>query len=234
MSDTILEIENTSPSKGDSDVRIIMKIRALLAKAAAASTDAEREAYNAKAAELSAQYGVQAAGSTEDDMEIKEYTIEGNFPEMTGRLLYYVQEAVGCKAIITNNGAGVTVVGYCSDVSRGDVLYTCLGLEMNSGAAKMAEGGATAPVVEGWMLGFITTANERLQDAEKRARARGNQDLLAKRAAKVAETFAEEFPHIRRGGRSSYNMSAFGAGARAGSTADIGQGRFGAGRRAIG
>jgi hypothetical protein len=233
MTDTFA-FENTGSAEGDSELRIIMRIRALLKKADGAATDAERDAYTAKAAELAAKYGVEAAGSAEDDMELKEYELEGDFVEMTGRLFYRVQEAVGCKAIVTHHGAGLTVIGYCSDVARGDILATCLGLAMNTGASKLAGDGATAPMMKGWMLGFIETAVQRLADAEQRARARGNAGLLADRAAKVAEVFSDEFPHTTKGREASYDMGAYFAGTRAGRTADIGQARFGDSRRAIG
>jgi uncharacterized protein DUF2786 len=233
MTDTDFAFENTGSAQ-DTELKIIMRIRALLKKAEGAATDAEREAYTAKAAEMSAKYGVEAASSSDDDMELKEYELEGNFVDMTGRLFYRVQEAVGCKAIVTHHGAGLTVIGYCPDVARGDILATCLGLAMNSGASKLAESGGTAHMVEGWMLGFIETAVERLRDTEQRARARGNAELQARRAAKVAETFAGEFPHTTRGSKGSYDMGAYFQGARAGRTADIGQARFGDSRRAIG
>jgi hypothetical protein len=211
---------------------IIARIRALLAKAANdAATDAERDAYTAKAAELSAKYGVDiaaAGGSAANDMTLKEYEVEGDFDRECAELIYYVAQALGCRPVIILGG--VAVLGYTADVQRCDILATCLGLQMNSGASRVA--GLDA-VVSGWMLGFTSEACRRLRDAEQRARQLADPDLLAKRKARLDEVFGEEFPHISTERSRKIDWRGFGQGQNAARTADIGQARM-RNRQAIG
>src|SRR5450756_307209 len=175
--------ENTpkGPANG-----IITRIRALLAKAADdAATDAERDAFTAKAADLSAKYGVDmavAGGSADDDMTLKEYEVDGDFARQAAELIYYVAQALGCRPIIILGG--VAVLGYTADVQRCDTLATCLGLQMNHGAVRVDGPDA---VVSGWMQGFTAMACKRLREAEARARSLADPDLLAKRAAHLDE-----------------------------------------------
>ena len=49
--------------------KMLERVRRLLAKAEGASTEAERDAYNAKAAELIARYGIEEALLAEDRQE---------------------------------------------------------------------------------------------------------------------------------------------------------------------
>jgi hypothetical protein len=220
-------IENEEAPKS-ADAGMIARIRALLAKAEGTDNDAERDAFTAKAANMSAKYGVDAAGSADDDMTLKEYNVTGDFARQAGELIYWVAEALGCRAVMTFEG--VAVLGYASDVARCDILATCLGLQMNSSAAKVD---GPYRVVEGWMLGFTTTAVSRLRDAEARARSRMDAGLLAARKAKVDEVFGQEFPATSKGKSRRGDLSGYAAGANAGRTADIGQSRM-QNRRAIG
>jgi len=209
----------------------VSRIRALLAIANHEGTsDHEREAARAKAEALAAKYGVDMARADDEDIDIKEYEVTRSpFADQAASLIYWVAEAIGCRAIIVP-GVGVTVIGYTADVRRGDVLSTALGLAMNSQASRVA---GPDSVVRGWMEGFIREAARRLREAEKRARERADQDMLAERKAKLDEIFSQEFPFVTKG-RAGMTGGGYWDGAAAGRTADIGQDRMGGQRTGIG
>jgi hypothetical protein len=220
-------IENEAAQQHPAD-SIIGRIRKLLAKAAdQAATDAERDALTAKAAELSAKYGVDMAAAGDQEMALKEYEVDGDFARESAELIYYVAEALGCRAILIS--AGVAVLGYTADIERGDILATCLGLQMNHGAVRVDGPDA---VVSGWMRGFTAEACRRLREAEERARSLADPDMLAKRKAKLDEVFGEEFPNVTNRSR-RIDPRGYAQGRNAGRTADIGQARM-RNRQAIG
>jgi hypothetical protein len=215
------------------------KVRKLLAKAESTDSDAERDALNARAAELIAKYGIDEAMASAgrpsgDDMALKEYEIRGDYADEIARLLVGLAIALGAQGILTYEGA--TVVGYLADIERLEVLYTSLSLQMHSGAVRVD---GTVSVRRGWMTGFKDVVVQRVRDAEARARhdagGKGSSTdlVLASREVAVRNAFREEFPSVGFS-RPRVNLAQYGSGAAAGRRASIGGSSVGRSRQAIG
>ena len=120
-------------------------VRKLLAKAERAATAAESEIYTAKAVELMARHGIDAAllaAAEPGRDEIGPLRIAMQDPYSAGkaRLLGWTAAALGCKWVLHGawggKAAAVTVFGHASDRERVEVLYTSLLLQATTQLAR--------------------------------------------------------------------------------------------------
>jgi Protein of unknown function (DUF2786) len=114
---------------------MLARIRKLLAKAEAAGvTPDEASALTAKAAELTARYGIDrallAAQRPETDHPAdRKIDIDNPWARIQTHLLCGLASAMRCQAVIIPRpgpGHRVHVFGFASDIERTDVLYTSL------------------------------------------------------------------------------------------------------------
>jgi hypothetical protein len=234
-------------------------IRKLLAKAEGAATAEEAETYTAKAVELMARYGVDAAllAAAEPGRDaIGPLRIDMQDPYSAGkaRLLGWTASALGCRWVLHGARGGkataVTVFGHASDRERVELLYTSLQLQATSQLVRVRPawpGESVAAYRRSWLHGFAVEVHRRLTSAEERAaesatRA-GSADegtsvalVLADRRDRVDRAYAAAFPRLGRARRTALSGSGFEAGARAGERADLGRrsGLGSDGRRAVG
>ena len=130
-------------------------IRALLAKAEdPATTEHEAEAYNVKASELIAKYGIDAALLAEsrpetDKLIDKRVEILAPYAVDKVTLFYVTLKAFRCEAIRLGSGRVqvLRVYGYASDIERAELLYTSLLLQANTGLARRPTQTGRAPLV---------------------------------------------------------------------------------------
>ncbi|EFC80074.1 DUF2786 domain-containing protein [Parafrankia sp. EUN1f] len=231
------------------------KVRKLLAMAEAEDlTDAARESYNAKAAELIAQYGIdQALLAAHAPVESKPIdrmvACEAPYAKEKARLLYGVAEALRCKGILIPGSKGrfsVHVFGMAEDVERAELLFTSL-------LVQQAHGLATARPVNprenvrayrrSWMNGFRSEIVARLKATERSAQQQAEDIapagtsvalVLADRSTLVKAAYTTAYPKTVTL-RHSYSGSGWRAGSAAGARADLGSRRVGgSGRRAVG
>jgi len=216
-------------------------IRALLAKAERTDIEAERDAYNAKAMQLMAKYGIEQA-MVETKRPTREMpttrTWKVTAPYVTDRrlLLACIGEALGLPNYgvrfwdreTGKYGWYVTLTGFASDLERADVLWTSLLVQMASGLASAHVPWNEEPKAyrKSWMFAFAVMVGKRLRDAELRAagdaerEAPGTDLVLVDRRQQVKAAFDAEHGNVRTLRRAAPSSEAgrrdgYAAGARA-------------------
>jgi hypothetical protein len=228
----------------------LVTVRKLLAKAERAATAEEAETYTAKAVELMARHGIDAAllAAAEPDRDgIGSLRIAMQDPYSAGkaRLLGWTAAALGCRWVLHGawNGkvAAVTVFGHASDRERVELLYTSLQLQATSQLVRVRPpwpGESVAAYRRSWLEGFAEQVHRRLRAAEQRAATsaatraattaapgapgRGVALVLADRRERVDRAFTAAFPRLATARRSLLSGSGRAAGALAGQRADLG------------
>ncbi|MBN6034790.1 DUF2786 domain-containing protein [Amycolatopsis sp. 195334CR] len=166
-----------------SDQHLLTRVRKLLAKAEdPAVTEAEAEAYNTKAAELIARYGIDravlaAAGRHTDTITSVKIPLHNPYSKDKAQLLSCVADPLRCRVVLLCRGQAVqsvTVFGFRSDLDRVELLFTSLLLQATTQLAKVRPGWAgqgqtVAAYRRTWLAGFASAVRLRLQAAESRA-----------------------------------------------------------------
>jgi hypothetical protein len=233
----------------------LARVRKLLAKAERAATAAESEVYTAKAVELMARHGIDAAllaAAAPGSDEIGPLRIAMQDPYSAGkaRLLGWTAAALGCRWVLHGAWGGkvaaVTVFGHASDRERVEVLYTSLLLQATTQLVRVRPprpGESVAAYRRSWLDGFAAQVHSRLVEAEERAAcaasptASGSSPggvalVLADRRRRVEERFDATYPRLAALRPRALSGSGRAAGALAGQRADLGGGGgLGVGRR---
>lgn len=217
-------------------------IRALLAKAEDPSvTEAEAEAYNVKAAELIAKYGIDAALLAEarpetDKLTDKRIEIFAPYAVDKMTLLYVILKAFRCEAIRVGHGKSqvLRVYGYASDIERSELLYTSLLLQANTGLVRAQRPSWEQPqsFKKSWLSGFTNAVGRRLKAAEAKARGEAEQAAgrhsvelaIVNREDQVRSAYEKAHPNRTKTYR-RLNGSGSGQGYKAGERADLGYGK---------
>jgi uncharacterized protein DUF2786 len=221
-------------------------VRKLLAKAERAATTAESEIYTAKAVELMARHGIDAAllaaadpGS--DQIGPLRVGMEDPYSAGKARLLGWTAAALGCRWVLhgawSGKVAAVTVFGHASDRERVEILYTSLLLQATAQLVRVRPpwpGESVAAYRRSWLEGFSAQIHRRLVEAEERAAGHaarapasplpGVAVVLADRRRRVEEQFASTYPRLATLRPSTLSGSGRAAGALAGQRADLGGG----------
>jgi hypothetical protein len=231
------------------DKKLLTRIRALLA-----------EAYNGKASELLAQYGIDAAliaakEPTSDQAIDKIITIDAPYARDKQSLLLAVASPLRCKTVrITGRRTAQThLFGMASDVERVELLYTSLLVQASLGLATARPSTPWEDVRafrRTWMSGFSGTVRDRLWVAERKAQREAETReepttvggdtsvalVLADRTSLVEAAYDAAYPKesVTMGRGRRLSGSGYGAGREAGKRADLGGTRLGGGsRRAV-
>ncbi|MGD9985348.1 DUF2786 domain-containing protein [Pseudonocardia sp.] len=215
----------------------VARVRKLLAKAERAGTEAEARTYNAKAAELTARHGIDAAllaaafpGS--DPVGGTRVALSDPYSAAKARLLGWTAAALRCRWVLHRAARGrvaaVTVFGHASDRERVALLFESLLLQATRELVRCRPPDARESVAayrRSWLLGYAARVHERLTAAERAAAATpggGTAVVLADRSAAVEEAFTAAYPHLATARRAGHSGSGFRAGAHAGAAADLG------------
>lgn len=176
---------------------LLGRVRKLLAMAEAEGLpDAARESYNAKAAELIAQYGIDRAliedgsptGPAAGDIVMG---IDAPYARDKISLLASVADPLGCRLVHRTapspaGSGGATLhsahlFGMAVDIERVQMIYTSLLVQQAHGLAA-----ARPPTWEdprafrrSWMAGFAVAVRDRLAQAEEAARRRAEESRVA-------------------------------------------------------
>lgn len=222
--------------------KIERRVRGLLAQAADREGTPEGEAFQARAFELMARYGVeetQLADDSGDEMVKRTIDLSGSYTPVQFTLAGEVGRALHCYVL--GNGTGrrvsrVTVYGKARHVERFEMLFTILNPQMIAGADKSPHHAGTHRSVQkrSWMHGFILGVRNRLKAAEAKAAEDTGQAVALLDDYRAAEQFARhQVGRVREiGSKGSTDLRAMAAGREAGEGTDIGQDRVG-GRIAI-
>lgn len=219
-------------------------VRKLLAKADGAATGAEAETYTAKAVELMARHGIDAAVLSaahpdRDGIGAQRIAVDDPYSAGKARLLAWTASALRCRAVLHEARGGrveaVTVFGFASDRERVEVLYTSLLLQAAAQLARQRpprRGESIAAYRRSWLHGFAVEVHRRLVAAESRAASSspatapaGGPSLalvLADRSARVQRAYEAAFPGLGRARRSVLSGSGHAAGTAAGERAHLG------------
>lgn len=225
-------------------------VRKLLAKAEGAATAAEAETYTAKAVELMARHGIDAAlvaaaHPGHDEIGALRVPLCDPYSAGKARLLGWSAVALGCRWVMHRGAGGrvlaVTVFGHASDRERVELLYTSLQLQATSQLVRLRPerpGESVAAYRRSWLHGFAAEVHRRLVAAEQAAEhaAAGRHPdggagaappvalVLADRRHRVESAFAAAFPRLASARRSVLSGSGYAAGTVAGERADLGRG----------
>lgn len=238
------------------DDKKIGTITALLAKANdPAATDAERDAFNAKATALMIKYGIEEANlaaHTERAESIVAHTYEfkGTYRPEYMRFTYRVAEALGLVTFViasraSSNVIKLRVVGFESDVSYARLIIGSLTIQLNTAATReMRDYPVRAAATRykykrSFIVGFGARVAERIIDVRTRVVAEsspGTDLVLVDRRVKVERWVADAVgPLGKTRSARAYGVGGHAAGETAGSQADIGlTGVSHTGRREIG
>lgn len=189
---------------------MLERVRKLLAKAEDPSiSPVEAEAYNAKAAELIARYGIERARLEETDPQrratVADKIIRLQRPYVINKsmLLTVVGNAMRCKVITLRNDSA-HVVGYESDIERVEIIFSSLLVQQSMGLslAQMTERRGEDPrtFAKSYFAGFAVAVERRLRAAEKQAESEattGTDLALVNRNAVVFQKMTELYPRTR-------------------------------------
>jgi Protein of unknown function (DUF2786) len=205
----------------------LAKIRKIIAKAEdPAVTPEEAEAYNTKAAELIAAYGIDramlaASEPSTDTIDSLEITFDAPYSRDKADLLWAVAAPLRCTGILRQRWNGTDdsrvfsmhLIGFKSDLERAELVFTSLLVQVAHGLASTHVPAWDTPAAfrRGWIRGFCQVVERRLYDAEKTAirqagsrapteatdSGRPSVDLvLADRSAQVARAVSDAFPDV--------------------------------------
>jgi hypothetical protein len=226
------------------------KVRALLTKAEADGvTEPEAEALNAKAAELIARYGIDAAMLAEADPSadvVGDRQLEITAPYSLDKLqlLTAVADPLRVRVISRRTWTGRAYVhtarlfGYGADLDRVELLYTSLLLQSAQGMlrSRPLPGENVKAFRRSWLHGFSVAVYRRLTAAEQDAQNRANRPasssgatsarsvdlVLADRRALVNRVVEAEYPNLQNAGRRRLSGSGQQHGYGAGMGANLG------------
>jgi len=207
----------------DSDDPVLVKVRALLAKAESTDFDAEAEALTAKAQQLMARHAIDeaiardgAGGLRTEKPVARRFAIDDPYASAKSLLLSAVASANGGRSVWYADLALMTVIAFDADLEAIDTLYTSL---LVQGSRSMLAGGRlvggrgrsqTRSFRRSFLLAFAGRIRERLELAAVAARRDAEEELatsvlpvLAGRQADVDDAVAAMFPKLirRRGPR---------------------------------
>lgn len=238
--------------QSESFTRMLEKVRKILNKAEdPACTPEEAEAFNDKAAELIAKFGIDMAllakrDPTTDKVKALRMVFPSPYSMDKMMLCHLIAKAYRCETIqLTKKDAGgnriLRIVGFESDLRRTEFLYTHLLIQAQNGMLHAEifyrpENENLKSYKTSWFRGFSNAIYDRLQLAEKQAVRDGGTgtDLVVfDRSTEVKNAFTDEYPHIRKSGRTTSNGSGAGSGYMAGQQADINAGRLTSGNKAL-
>jgi len=238
----------------------LAKIRKILAKAEDPSVTAEEaEAYNAKASELIAAYGIDrallaASDPGTDTMDNREIPLDPPYARDKAHLLGTIAQALRCQVVERSrwdHRAGRRVLslhlfGFRSDLDRAGLIFTSLLVQVSLGLASQPVPTWENPAAyrRAWMQGFSQTVGQRLLRAEYHARQRAENSratadsgapsvalVLVSRSQQVKRAMEDAYPDLGKARpRNLSSLSGHAAGADAGKQADLGQTRIGRSR----
>jgi hypothetical protein len=238
--------------------RMLGRIRKLLAMAEADGlTEAARDSYNAKAAELIAQYGIDQvllAAHAPMSAAPVDRTIELLAPYARDKadLLWAVLEPLRCKGVRTirsrTGRVEMRVFGMPADLERAEVLFTSLLVQVAHGTAVAYPDDPMESIAayrRSWIMGFRVAIHRRLMETERHATeqatsaettvagtpARSVALVLVEQKDRVEQAVHAAYPKLKKAKPRSLAGTGYQDGAAAGRRADLGGTRLGGQRR---
>jgi hypothetical protein len=191
---------------------MLAKVRKLLAKAEnPACTEQEAEAYNKKAAELIAAYGIDRAllaakDPTTDKIGDRIVDLESPYALSKADLLSAIARSMRCRAVLRSRWAdgkrikSMHLFGYDSDLERAELLFTSLLLQSAHGVANahVPPHESTKTFRLAWLAGFTVEVEQRLRAAEVDAQREATQDRKTTMPGVAWSLWIARLPWMRR------------------------------------
>lgn len=235
----------TAPTT-DTRQDMLDKVRKMFAKAASVAGTPEAEAFNTKAYELLAKYGIDEAEARQRREEgpapirTRLVSYKGSYIKQQRSLIFHIADALRCEVVYHRDTEETELFGTETDLDRVYLLFSALLPQMIAGANKIRSYDRPSTTVSrrSFMYGFIEHVGERLASAEAEAvqdAAPGTALVLIDDAARALAAKSAKYPNLRkaRASRVQYDPFAAGAGRRAASRLDLGQTGI-RGQRALG
>lgn len=213
-------------SAADVDLRILSRVRQLLAKAESTTFEAEAETFTAGAQKLMARHRISVAMLAASESESASGTgafgpsarrigVDNPYESPKAHLLTAVARANGCRMVWTRELGFGTVIGFDADLEGVEILYTSLLVQatraMTSAGSRVDQRGrsTTRAFRSSFLLAYATRIGQRLEEvaaAEQSAAAAeitsagGGQalvPLLAAREAQVESAVSGLFPRLK-------------------------------------
>lgn len=218
---------------GSGDLRMLERVRALLAKAESTTFPEEAEALSMKAQELMARHSLDEAmlgaaeGTVGGTVGVR-VAVDDPYAAAKSMLLSEVAAANHCRTVWSKGLGFSTVFGFDADVAFVELLYTSL---LVQGTAAMLAAGSqtdrygrsrTRSFRQSFLVAYADRIGQRLQEAEQAGResAAGEYGdalvpVLAGRAAAVQEAVQAAFPRLGTNRVSINNAAGWAAGSAA-------------------
>jgi hypothetical protein len=196
------------------DVKVVDKIRALLAKAEGTEFPAEAEAFTEKAQELMSRHAIDAAMLANDrshdlgaDVRSRRIHIDNPYAPEKAQLLGAVSMANGGRVVWDEQFGWATIVGFPLDLDLAELLFTSLLIQLTRAMGDAARNGgrAKSPTFRrAFVLSYANRIRERLDEAQHHARDEAQVQygsalvpVLAARTEAVDQITEQIFPRLR-------------------------------------
>ncbi|MDA1362025.1 DUF2786 domain-containing protein [Glycomyces luteolus] len=197
--------------------RVYEKIRALLAKAESTDSDAEAEAFTAKAQQLIARHSINEAllaeaGQGKREPEALRVIIERPYEQPKSELLAQIADANHCRSVYWPDGGFTTLIGDRADLRSVELLFNSLLVQATSAMTRVGSVNAkrgksqTRSFRQSFLASFAMRIGERLREsAEDTARdftEETGTDLvpvMRQRDQRVDARTTELFPRLKFG-----------------------------------
>lgn len=236
---------------GSADLRLVDRVRKLMAKAEASAHPHEADAFAQKAADLVARHRIDpqqlaAAAAGTEELAIRKILL-GRGAYVRGRLalLMAVADAHDAKVVFGSRPEGTTayVAGYAIDLDVVEVMYQSLHAQMASQMAneRRSTAAATQRFRRSFMFGFADRVGRLLSETRRVVERDApptpsgtSAPAVPDRSRRVEEFLEESFGRVRTArSAAGAELRGWSAGAAAADGVDVGRRRF-QGRRAIG
>src|SRR5829696_7215839 len=221
--------------------RVLMRIRALLAKAEATDHAAEAETFTAKAQDLMTRHAIDdallaAAGHGAVTAGARRVHLQNPYATTKTSLLNAVATANRCKVIYFDRLAIATVVGVPLDIDQVEMLFVSLLVQATramteAGAGQAGSFDRSARFRRSFLAAYAVRIGERLTESTSAAtRSYGNElvPLLKRQDDAVSAEFERLFPFTRQVSDRYLDPRGWDAGRRAADRAVFAAGRLSA------
>ncbi|GAA2140692.1 DUF2786 domain-containing protein [Glycomyces algeriensis] len=197
--------------------RVYEKIRALLAKAESTDSDAEAEAFTAKAQQLIARHSINEAllseaGQGKRDPEALRVIIERPYEQPKSELLAQIADANHCRSVYWPDGGFTTLIGDRADLRSVELLFNSLLVQATAAMTRVGSVSAkrgksqTRSFRQSFLASFAMRIGERLREsAEDTAREYTEETgtdlvpVMRQRDQRVDSRTEELFPRLKFG-----------------------------------
>ncbi|MBW8486139.1 DUF2786 domain-containing protein [Actinomadura parmotrematis] len=219
------------------DVRVLGRVRALLAKAESTEFPEEAEALSARAQQLMARHSIDRAllsarTGTGDAPSGRRVAVDNPYDGPKAALLTVVADANRCRAVWHRELGLATVLGFPADLAAVEVLFTSLLVQataamLHAGPRRDALGRSrTRSFRHAFLNAYAARVGERLRESAGAAVAEaGGKDLLpvlSRRDEAVRQAVDSLFPNLSKGrARTVSNHEGWAAGRAAADRASL-------------